>query len=131
MSTINETQRKYLSKRLESLGASKRNEILKAYTLAPLWRDSNEKADYVNAEFARVGLAMSAGRYVDYLTTPRDIEYKERLAAVGLLLFARLKELSALQNKIMDDLMLGGDAEILREAIDSLGNFAPTNGELN
>ncbi len=131
MSTINETQRKYLRQRLESLFEQKARDIKAAEPVEAPWKSTKDKASFVHSEFARVGLDFTS-TYAEYITTPKDVEYQQKLKESGERVAARMLELRNLKNSLMDDIVLGSDAEALRTAIDSLNNFAvTTNGSNN
>ena len=124
--SINETQRKYLRIRLDAIHSQKAKEINDAAVVPSPWTKTS-KAEYVQKLLSENGLSLKLGKYgADYITTDLDTQHEAATNAAMTQAKTRRDSLKALYNKVMDDIILGDDADVLRTAIDSLSNFSPT-----
>ena len=123
MSTINETQRKYLMKRMEDIKTAKMREIDNSIPFpAAVFPSDASKLDYIKKELERVGLDWEI-RYAGYVTTNLDKQWMaegaERSAKIG----EKKKEYNKLHDKTLDSIILGTDAEAINAALQVLTDF--------
>lgn len=118
MSSINETQRKYLRKRLEEIKAEKTQEI--RLTVVPPNLDIVDKDKKIEALLAKVGLTT---RYPHYIQLPEEQEYTKQQEDCKAKAQEEIKRLTAVYNSVMDEIIMGSDSEQLKTAVDKLANF--------
>jgi hypothetical protein len=120
MPNINETQRKYLRTRLEAAYQRKQKEIRKLPDNP--FPDRESKLKRIQDELRRVGLEWEVtNSYCIHL--PEEKAHELRLKASENAYDAKLKELRALYDSLMDKIMLGTDAQELAVALETLNNF--------
>lgn len=127
MSTVTEVQRKYIRQRLTELKNSKQGEINSKYqaVLNRGYKNSEEFAqrkDYILSELKRVGLDWTFNEWGEFVT-PRDRERLEKTEIVAELRVSKSKELTALFNSLLDEVMLGTNTEELSRVLAALNDF--------
>ena len=120
MPNINETQRRYLKQRLQQAYDAKKKEILNKP--ASPFPGPSDKLDFIQSELTRVGLDWKVN-YPHYIELPQDRAYQQAVVETGEKYKAKIGELTALYNSLMDKIMLGTDAQELTAALETLTNF--------
>lgn len=137
MSTLNETQRKYVRTRLAELLKQKRAEIQGKSTSKIAWYDpysSNaaERADALtemadlNEQFKNAGLdiVITNTQAMMFMETAASKARRKEAENKAVYVRNKLEELQTLYDGLMDDIMLGNDADSLKSALDKLASFS-------
>ena len=123
MANINETQRKYLMKRVEDIKQSKFSQMNIEASRAHTALSSEERVAYMKKELARVGLGDWVVNKYGNIELPLDRELRERNKEVTDSLQIRKQEFNKQAGAVLDKIILGDDAESLSAMLESLNNF--------
>lgn len=123
---MNREQRNYLIKRVESAYMKKRSELLKVDD-NDYFKTHQAKADYLSKLFkkANIGVQLLDARWsgLNIIQTDEELAHGKKIAELKTKAEAKVKELSVLKNKVMDEVMLGEDAVALANAIKEIESF--------
>lgn len=135
MTTVNETQRKYIRTRLAEMLKQKRTEVSAKYgnnITFPAWDEiPNETSQQkemreLNTQFAAAGIdvVIKSTQAMQFLITPGSKQREADRKTKNDLHTEKLRELQNLYDGLMDDIMLGNDADSLKSALEKLASFS-------
>lgn len=137
MSTLNETQRKYVRTRLAELLKQKRAEIqgksidkitwYNPYDAAPTEMSAAQQEIVdLNAAFKNAGIdvVITTTQALMYMETTASKARRKEADDKAATMRKKMDELQALYDSLMDDIMLGNDADSLKSALDKLASFS-------
>lgn len=137
MSTLNETQRKYVRTRLAELLKQKRAEIQGKSIDKITWYDpysstASQRAaaqlemEDLNTQFKQAGLdvAITNTQAMMFMETAASKARRKEEVDNAERVRTKLSELQKLYDSLMDDIMLGNDADALKSALDKLASFS-------
>lgn len=124
MTTINETQRKYLRKRMDEVAASKRRQIHESFTPLQIEWPGGSKVAYIEAKLLEAGLTWKVDKYTaNSVWTDLDEERQASFDELEKAKQAKLREFNDVVNKALDDLILGSDSDEIRLVLQRLIDF--------
>lgn len=137
MSTLNETQRKYVRTRLAELLKQKRAEIqgksidkitwYNQYDATPAEMSAaQQEIVNLNAAFKNAGIdvVITNTQALMYMETAASKARRKEADENAKNIRTKLDELQKLYDSLMDDIMLGNDADSLKSALDKLASFS-------
>lgn len=137
MSTLNETQRKYVRTRLAELLKQKRAEIqgksidkitwYNQYDATPAeMSTAQQEIVNLNAAFKNAGIdvVITNTQALLYMETAASKARRKEADENAKNIRTKLDELQKLYDSLMDDIMLGNDADALKSALDKLASFS-------
>lgn len=137
MSTLNETQRKYIRTRLAELLKQKRTEIQGTSTKPFKYYDpydqtskavtaAQQEIEDLNAQFEAAGIDVTIhnSSALMFIETPASKTRRKEVEDKAKAMQDKLAELQKLYDSLMDDVMLGNDADSLKSALEKLASFS-------